>query len=289
MSLRAQLLRRFIGRMGKFGEVPLEEMRATMQKFALPLPTGVTVTAVNDLSAQWVVPSQSTRGVLLYLHGGGYVQKSDGMHLPLVARIALAAQVKVLYVDYRLAPEHPFPAALDDALAAYRWLQEQHIPPEQIIFGGDSAGGGLALAALAQLRDQQQPLPAAAVLLSPWCDLALQTPIALQDRDPQLTRVMLLRFAQHYADQTPLDHPLLSPIHADLTGLPPLLIQAGELEILRGEAEAVTQRAQAVGVSVQLSIYPQLWHVWQIYPPWLLPETGTAIQEIARFIQQRFA
>ena len=288
ISLRARLVRSALSLMhGPFSDISLERTRTLTRNARMPFPTGIRIEQVKALAGQWVISKAAiSNGVLLYLHGGCYVQNTPHTHHAMVARICSAANIKALYVDYRLAPEFPFPAALDDTITAYQWLLDQHILPQNIIFGGDSAGGGLAIAAMIKLREMGLPLPAAGILLSPWCDLELNTEAALADRDPIYSRKSFLKFGRLYAENTRLDHPLLSPIQADLSGLPPLLIQAGELELLLDDARTLANRVRNIGGSAELSIYPGMWHVWQVYPPFMVPESKPAIRQIAAFIRQ---
>jgi epsilon-lactone hydrolase len=272
---------------GPFANISVEQTRALTKNARLPFPSGVRVEQAKGIAGQWIIGKEAvSTDVVLYLHGGCYVQNTPSTHHAMIGRICNAARVKCLYVDYRLAPEFPFPAALDDTITAYRWLLSGGISPQHIVFAGDSAGGGLALAALLKLRDMRVAMPAAAVLLSPWCDLELNTDAARADRDPIYSRKAFLKFGRLYANAMPLDHPLLSPIHADLQGLPPLLIQAGELELLVDDARQLTSKVRAVGGSVELSIYPRMWHVWQVYPPFLVPESEPALGQIVTFIRQ---
>jgi epsilon-lactone hydrolase len=288
VSLRARLVRSALSLMrGPFANISVEQTRALTKNARMPFPSEVRVEQAKGIPGQWITgKGASPKNVMLYLHGGCYVQNTPSTHHAMIGRICNAAHVKCLYVDYRLAPEFPFPAALDDTITAYQWLLDGGISPQHIIFAGDSAGGGLALAALLKLREMRVALPAAAVLLSPWCDLELNTASAQADSDPIYSRKTFLKFGRLYANTMPLNHPLLSPIHAELRDLPPLLIQAGELELLLDDAKQLTSKVRAVGGSVELSIYPGMWHVWQVYPPFLVPESKPALGQIATFIRQ---
>lgn len=287
LSLRARLFRRLLGLMrSHFDALSVEESRRSGNLTGFPLPAGTRIQNVDELSAQWIdVGTTTPDHVILYLHGGGYVQNTPKAHHPLIARICAASHRRALYLDYRLAPEHVFPAALDDTIAAYQWLLSRPIPASNIVLAGDSAGGGLAVAAMVKMRDSGLPLPSAAVLLSPFCDLTLSSPGARSDADPIYTRGTLFRAGQLYAGSTPLDHPLLSPINADLRQLPPMLIQAGEVELLRDDALILADRIRAAGGQVTVSIYDGLWHVWQVYPPFIVPESRLAVEEIAAFMR----
>ncbi|WP_156452062.1 alpha/beta hydrolase [Novosphingobium sp. CCH12-A3] len=231
--------------------------------------------------------SPANKGALLYFHGGAFAAGSARGYRGLAADLGRAAGVQTFSVDYRLAPEEPFPAAVEDATAAYRALLDQGVDHRRIVFGGDSAGGGLAVSALVKLRDDQVPLPAAAVLLSPWVDLACAsvTMTSKADADPSLTAAGLQAMARVYLAGTDATHPLASPVHADLSGLPPLMIQVGSAEILLGDAVKLAERAGTAGTSVRLDIWPEMIHVWQAFA-FLLDEGRVAIEEAGQFLRR---
>ena len=223
---------------------------------------------------------------ILYFHGGGYVIGGPRSHGKLAAQIAHAARSEVWFVDYRLAPEHPHPAALEDALAAFRWLSQQE-DAKRIVFAGDSAGAGLAVAAAVAIRELKLPPPAALVLISPWTDLtssgdSIRTHC---DRDPMLRRSWLAACAAHYAGALPLDGPALSPLFADLSGLAPTLIQVGSEEILLSDSERLAARARHAGVSVRLSRFEGMWHDFQVHAG-VLVEADQALAEIGTFVDR---
>jgi acetyl esterase/lipase len=224
---------------------------------------------------------------LLYLHGGGYVIGSIHTHKGLIAGLSAAAHCRALALDYRLAPEHRYPAAVDDAVAAYRWLLDAGFSPSRIAIAGDSAGGGLALATLVALRAAGDPLPAAAVPISPWTDLegtgdSMKTHV---DKDPMVEPGGLLGMARLYLGDADPRQPTASPLHADLTGLPPLLIQVGELETLLDDATRIAASAQKRGVAVTLEVWPEMVHVWHLFAP-MVPEGRDAIARIGAFLKQ---
>ncbi|CDO59008.1 Carbohydrate esterase/CE10 [Candidatus Phaeomarinobacter ectocarpi] len=223
--------------------------------------------------------------VLLYLHGGGYIVCSPATHRLMVARICREAGLKALLIDYRLAPEHPFPAAVEDAEAAYRWLLAAGHKPEDIVVAGDSAGGGLTMSLLLTLREENMPMPAAAALLSPWTDLALTgwTMLTHARRDPMLRLDSASLAVRHYMQDTSPTHPIASSIYADLTGLPPLYVQVGENEILLDDSRRLVSRAQAHGVESSLEIWPGMPHVFQAFPQ--VPESKRAIEGIGTFLK----
>ncbi len=244
---------------------------------------------IGSMKALWLtIPEITESKAILYLHGGGYVAGSIKTHRELVGRIALASQAPALLIDYRLAPENPFPAALEDAVAAYQWLQtNKKIPPEKIIIAGDSAGGGLTVATLVKLRDDHQPLPAAAVLLSPWTDLA-RTGDSIGSKaelDPFIDAPGLKQMVDWYIGGEDEKNPLISPLYADLNGLPPLLIHVGTFEILLDDSIRLAENAKTAGVNTKLEIWEDCIHVFQAFAS-MCPEGGDAIEKIGNFIQK---
>jgi monoterpene epsilon-lactone hydrolase len=193
--------------------------------------------------------------------------------------------MRALAIDYRLAPEHPFPAALEDCYTVYHWLLRNGIAPQNIVIAGDSAGANLTLAALISLRDAGIPLPSAAVCLSPMTDLLATGESFRSKHDPALTKNFALTMARHYASNQDRHLPLLSPYYGDLRELPPLLIQVGEDEILLSDAQRLADKAQHAGVAVTLVIWPNMWHVWHLLVP-ILPEAQEAVNAIATFIRE---
>ncbi len=243
---------------------------------------------VRRVPAEWIVPSKlSTDRVLLYLHGGSYNAGSINSHRSLAANIAAAANARALIIDYRLAPEHPYPAAVDDATAAYEWLLDNGHAPGEIIIAGDSAGGGLAMALLVHLRDKGKPLPALAICLSPWTDLA-GAGQSLQTRakaDIILDAGNLSKSAQAYLGGADPRAPLASPLYADLKGLPPLLIQVGSDEILLSDSTELAERAKGAGVNVTLEVWEPMQHDWH-FAASFVPEGRQAIARIGEFVEQ---
>jgi len=225
--------------------------------------------------------------VLLYLHGGGYIVCSPVTHRLMVARICRDAGLKALVIDYRLAPEHPFPAAVEDAEAAYRWLLAAGHKPEDIVVAGDSAGGGLTMSLLLTLREQGMPLPAGAALLSPWTDLALTgwSMLTHARRDPMLRLDSASLAVRHYMQDTIPTHPIASSIYADLSGLPPIYVQVGSNEILLDDSRRLVDRAQAHGVDASLEVWPGMPHVFQAFPQ--IPESKPAIAGLAGFLRAK--
>jgi acetyl esterase/lipase len=225
----------------------------------------------------------------MHLHGGGYVLGSCNTHRALGTWLARAARTRVLMFDYRLAPEYPHPAAVEDAVRAYRWLlDEENLDPTGVAISGDSAGGGLTVATLVALRDRDVPLPGAGVAISPWSDLTLSgdSVDANADGDPQVTRWMLEEMAHQYLAGADPRTPLASPRYADLAGLPPLLIHVGAAERLLDDARSLAEAAAGAGVNVTLEAWPEMIHIWHAFAP-LLPEALEGIDRIAAWLDER--
>ena len=255
-----------------------------------PTPPEVKVERVNapTAPAEWLRPPSAAPGrVVLYLHGGGYVIGSPRSHRHLAAAIGGAAGASALLLDYRLAPEHPFPAAVEDATAAYRWLLDQAIAPGHIVIAGDSAGGGLTVATLLALREARVPLPAAGVCISPWVDLTCggASYATKADAGPIVRRAGVEQMAQAYLGATPPRTPLASPLFADLRGLPPLLIHVGTDEVLLDDAVQLADRVKAAGVDATLEVYDHMIHVWHWFLP-MLDEAQTAVDGIGGFVRR---
>jgi monoterpene epsilon-lactone hydrolase len=260
---------------------------------AMTLDDDITTERVGagGVPAEWVVaPRSDDASVMLYLHGGGYVLGSMRTHRVMLSHLSRASGFKVLGLDYRLAPENPFPAPVEDTLAAYRWLLWSGNDPRKIVLAGDSAGGGLVVAAIVAMRYAGEPLPAAGVCLSPWVDMEATGPsfVTNATSDPSVARDRILRLAGVYLAGKSPQAPLASPIHADLRGLPPLLVQVGSIETLLDDARALAQRAQAAGVEVTLEVWEDMPHVWHHFAP-ILPEAQQAIARIGEFVRKYVA
>ena len=268
-------------------------MRARMEelgeKFPAPDDALVEGVALESCAAEWVAaPGANLNRQVLYLHGGGYVQGSLNTHRLLTYHLSREADARVLALDYRLAPEHVFPAAVEDAVSAYKWLLSQGAQPSKITIAGDSAGGGLAVSALVSIRDEGFPVPAGGVCISPWTDLAgtgdsMKTK---RDEDPMLDSAILDWFAELYLDGADIAHPLASPLHADLSGLPPLLVQVGTSESLLDDAARLVERARAAGVDATLKAWDDMMHVWHLFSP-MLSEGLDGLAEAGDFIRAR--
>jgi len=245
---------------------------------------------LNGLYAEWLTPKDRVDGkLLLYLHGGGYVVGSCDLHRQLVSHIARAGRIRALIPEYRLSPENKFPAAIDDAVATYRTLLEMGIHAQNIIVAGDSAGGGLAVATMLALRDAGDPLPAAAVLMSPFLD-ATGSGESMQTRaaaDPWFHAKDVEVIANYYCEPHQRRFPLVSPVFANVEGLPPLYIQVGEDEILLSDSERIADECIAAGIEVELEVWPGMWHVFQMFIG-KMPEAKRAIDKIGSYIQSRW-
>ena len=255
-----------------------------------PPPPGASYEAdvVAGVPGEWVTSGIAV-GTLLYLHGGGYFSCSPATHRSITAGFAQRG-LKTFAVDYRLAPEHPFPAGLDDALAVYRGLLGQGIAADQLVVGGDSAGGGLALGLLLAIKQAGLPMPCCAVLFSPWTDLAVTGASVLTNsrRESMLVSAKLGLVAAGYLDGADPRDPLASPLYGDLAGLPPLLIQVGEPEALRDDSVRLAERAEAAGVRVDLSVWDNMPHVWQLNTVFL-PEARQAMDAAVAFAKTQLA
>ena len=289
-SIQAKLVAKALGLQDfDWAKGSIAEQRSKQEKnarfFRVPKEVIVNSLSIDGIPAEFIDVQASKKGVILYLHGGAYALGSVAVHREFLGRLAIACQIKVLAIDYRLAPEHPFPAALEDTLSAYHWLLSQGYDPATTVVAGDSAGGGLALATLLSLWDSNSPLPACAVCLSPWLNLSYTHETSHNNHDPILNPAVLSVFARYYAGETDAANPLISPFYADLQGLPPLLIQAGKNEILIDEIEQFSEKARQAGVEIVLDRWPGLFHVFQIIP--IIPESKLSIEKIAKFIHNK--
>jgi len=253
-------------------------------------PTAVTYEAgtVGDIPGQWVIPKDAdSSSALLYLHGGGYVMGSSDTHRKMVGHLANAIGIRAFVADYRLAPEHPYPAAVRDAVGAFRGLLADGIRPNRIVVGGDSAGGGLTMAMLLSLRDDGRPLPAAAMLLSPWTDLALtgESLVSREQTDVTVTAAGARKMAEYYLGSAKVRAPLASPLYADLRGMPPTRIQVGADEILLDDSVRIAEKLKTSRVDVTIEVFPEMQHVFQ-FGAGTLPEADDAIARLGEFARR---
>ena len=280
-------LRKFALRGGSLDQVRAARDKSSKRMF--PAPPGVSVqpAQLGGCPGEWLRPTGAAANtVLLYLHGGAYITGSCHTHRGLAGHLAQSAGLDCFLLDYRLAPEHPFPAAVEDAQAAYLALHNQD-PARTIVLAGDSAGGGLALALALRLRDAGHAAPGAMALLSPWTDLTLSLPThqSKAAKDPFFPDSTTLSMAaQLYAASSDLTQPLVSPHFAALHDLPPTLIHVGEHEALLGDAQALAAKLQAAGTSVQLQEFQGMWHVWQIFAG-RFAEADASVKQLGAFLR----
>lgn len=255
-----------------------------------PKGTEVSPVSAGGIAAEWVrAPAASEERAVLYLHGGAFVMCSPATHRELAARLSAATQAAVLVPDYRLAPEHPFPAAMHDVVTAYRWLLDQDHTPGHLVIGGDSAGAGLALQTLVALRDEGTPLPAAAFFLSPvtdWVHFDGESYATRRNADPLNTPEMCRFTASCYVGRNDPKTPLLAPARGDLSGLPPLCVHVGDDEILLSDSTRFVERARACDVDVEFRIWPNMWHVFQTSARFV-PEARQSMNEIGQFVMNQ--
>ncbi|MBX3084490.1 MAG: alpha/beta hydrolase [Anaerolineae bacterium] len=259
-------------------------IKQSTAKARLPADVSRQAVSADGVPCEWIVPQHSPADhVLLYLHGGGFVLGLTSLHLQMVAYLVRKLGIRALLVDYRVAPEYPFPAALEDCVTAYRWLLKQNIAAQNIVVAGDSAGGNLTITTLMKLRDSGDPLPAAAVCLSPVADISDRSGHFQELYDPVLHPKAAKLYNQSYVAHNDARDPLISPAFGDWRGLPPLLVHAGEDEILRDDSVQIEKLAKAAGVDVRLEIYPRMWHVWQLNMG--LPQAVQSLNDIAQFLK----
>jgi len=264
-----------------------QRLDALGQAYALAPDVSVTPVDANGVPAEWTsTPTADVSRVILFLHGGGYVSGSIASHRHLVAEAGRAAGARTLALDYRRAPEHPFPAAVDDAMAGYRFLLSTGVAPSRICIAGDSAGGGMTLASLVTIRDAGLTLPGCAWCISPWVDLeCIGASMASKSAaDPMIQRDYLREIGGMYLNGADPRSPLAAPLHAELAGLPPMLIQVGTAETLLDDAVRLAGRAAEADVRVTLETWPGMIHVWHLFHP-QLAEGRRAIAAAGRFIR----
>lgn len=294
-SMQSAVLGFWIKQLRLFGgdDQDLKRMRARFDRLSAKSRPHRGVQAIlveaGGVPAEWLIPAGAPdEGVLLYFHGGAWFMGSTDTHRMLVSSLALASGVRALSINYRLAPEHPFPAGLEDCLAAYHWLLRSGISPAKIIVVGDSAGGNLALAMLVALRAAGDPLPAGAVALSPVTDLTFSSESMKSHRhlDPFFGEAGSLNVVKDYLDGQDPRQPLISPLYADLSHLPPLLIHVGDHEVLLDDSLRFGEAAKRAGVAVEVVVWQGMFHVFQVFAP-ILPEAKQALKQIGEFIRAR--
>lgn len=293
MSLRAELLRvgiRLFLKPGLHPGIPITERRKRLGAYEGWISRPPRATTIKDLPLGAIPairvgrPDCEPGRRILFLHGGGYIAGSSALYQHILWRFADACRAEIAAIDYRLAPENPFPAALDDAVEAWRALLDEGADPRRCAILGDSAGGGLALGLALRLRDERVPLPAAVVALSPWTDLAITGDSVRNDRaDPMLRSDCLKPFAAQYLGEADCRNPYASPLYGDMYGLPPTLLQVGSDEILRDDSVRIAARMREAGCAVTLEVWPRMPHVWHAFAP-IMPEARKAIARVGTFI-----
>jgi monoterpene epsilon-lactone hydrolase len=272
-------------------DVDVQSTRKRLDFFAgmVPIASGVGVRkeTIAGLKSEWLTPDGAPDDkLLLYWHGGAYIMGSCASHRPCVSHIVHEAGITALVPEYRLAPEYPFPAAVEDSVNLYRALLAQGYEPQNIAVAGDSAGGGLSVAMLLSLRDAGDPLPAAVGLLSPWLDLSGQgeSMSTRAEKDPWFNPEDLPHVTRYYCADDELNNPLVSPVYDDGAGLPPTLIQVGDDEILLSDSERFAEKVRAAGGRIEIDVWPGMWHVWQMFIG-LMPESRDAVEKLGAFIR----
>jgi acetyl esterase/lipase len=254
-----------------------------------PIDTHVEDTTIRDIPCLVVSPlAGAPIGTIVFVHGGGYIWMTARTHVLVAAGLVRASGCRCVSVDYRRAPEHPYPAPVEDLVAVFHGLLDDGVPADQIVFAGDSAGGGLVVAGLVALRDAGDALPAAAVSISPWTDLAVTGASADTADDPIVSGAALRMMASIYLDGASPLSPTASPLHADLRGLPPMLVQVGTREALLDDARRLAEHARKSGIDVTLSEYPEVVHMWVVIGP-EIPESLDAFREAGTFIRKHLA
>ena len=270
----------------------VEEFRVWYEQFTgqfdLPEDAAFEQVGAGGVSAEWIsTPGVAEDRVVMYLHGGGYMIGSMRTHRSPLSYLSRVSDARVLGLNYRLAPEHPFPAAVEDSVAAYRWLLSEGVSPRRIVIGGDSCGGGLTIATLVALKYFGYPLPAGGISHSGWTDLAHtgETFVTKAEVDPLIDKEMLEGMAAAYLGDRSRTTPLASPYYADLRGLPPLLVQVGTAEVLLDDSLRLADLAKEAGVDVTLEVWDDMPHVWQAFVSFL-PEAREALEHCGEFVQK---
>ncbi|MBF0110650.1 MAG: alpha/beta hydrolase [Magnetococcales bacterium] len=298
-SLRGRMIRWLLRRMTAKGTTfrkPIarqrEEMEQRMARLKVPRDVCIHSVDCSGVPGEWVIPEATSRSrTVMYFHGGGYYNGSLATHRSFVARLASVVQGKVLHFGYRLAPEHPFPAAVEDGLSVYRWLLAQGIDPQSLVIAGESAGGNLVATTLLEARSHNLPLPAAAVCISPHLDFTFSGPSIAENAASELLYTLEelewmrgIYLGERWNREEFLREGRISPLWADLTGLPPLLLLADGTEMLRDDAVRMAEKIRTAGGKAELRIWPGLFHAFPLVS--MIPEAGLALREIADFMDR---
>lgn len=298
-SIRARLWSRFLRKNIRDAVLPdgyeglkmarAREGRVGLVAFLMRSKSAVPAFTIDDMQAEWVGDPHSDT-VLLYLHGGGYMLGSINTHRSMATRLCRFAGIRGLIIDYRLAPENPFPAAIDDAEKAYDFLIHKGVAADKILLAGDSAGGGLSLALLQRLRDNDKALPKAVALMSPWTDLTLSGKAVVEraERDPMIDATRMPEAVEYYCANHDKTNPLISPVFADLTGFPPLFVQVGTEEVLFDDSTRLVENAKKANVEAELQVWEGMPHVHQIAHA-IVPESKAALRDMAGFFRRKTA
>ncbi len=275
-----------------FDSIGIENYRKLLEKSALAFKPDKSVKTesffINGIEAQWLLPQcHNEKHIIMYVHGGGFIAGSIKSHRDLASRIAIASKAKVLIFNYRLAPEHPFPAGLEDVKTIYQWLTNKYKDGYKISIVADSAGAGLALGLLSMLLNSTRSLPVCTVLISPWIDLECKNNSLIENKkkDPLLNHDALKMTVRLYTDHDDLSNSLISPVNNNFSGISPLLIQTGENEVLIDDSKILAQKLEQANAVVQLDIWKEMFHVWHYFAKYL-PEGREAIKEIGNFIKK---
>lgn len=297
-SIQNILLRAYIRRTIKKEEMatlPLRKHRKGIDRFEkiAKIPKGICFEKVDcdGIEGEWAIPKKNkNEAVILYFHGGAYAMGSIATHRALSANIAIASKTRCLTINYRLAPENPYPCALEDSIKAYKWVLHKGIEPKKIVIAGDSAGGGLTIATLLKLKADNLPLPGATVCLSPWLDLEGKGEFSaiLTKKDPMIDLNAMKAFALLYAPEEKLKDPFISPIHGNFEDFPPIYIQVSKSEILYDDTLRFEKKAKEAGVDIKVETWNKTVHVWQLFA-FFLPEARSAIKKIGAFINTKIS
>jgi len=279
--------------MPTFDQVGIEQYRTLLEVSAKAFKPDENTTfnplKINNIDAEKIIPEDaSSKKTILFIHGGGYVAGSINSHRDLASRLGKEAKAEVLLINYRLAPEHPYPAGLNDAFESYKYLLDQNLSPEQVSIAGDSAGGGLALALLAKIKETKTPMPGSAVFMSPWIDLENKNPSikGQESVDPMLDKRMLDQTTKLYAGNQDITNPLVSPINSNLKDLCPILIHVGENEVLLDDSLILAKKAKEHGVDANIEVFEEMFHVFQYFARYL-SISRLSLKKMGAFIQEK--